>query len=36
MSPLRYQKQLRLQEARRPILLQSLDAAMPGHTVGYD
>jgi transcriptional regulator GlxA family with amidase domain len=36
MSPLQYQKQLRLQEARRLILLQSLDAAMAGHTVGYD
>lgn len=36
MSPLQYQKQLRLQEARRLILLQSLDAAMAGHSVGYD
>jgi AraC-like DNA-binding protein len=36
MSPLQYQKQLRLQEARRLILSQSLDAAVAGHTVGYD
>jgi AraC-like DNA-binding protein len=36
MSPLQYQKQLRLQEARRLILTQSLDAAASGHAVGYD
>jgi AraC-like DNA-binding protein len=36
MSPLQYQKQLRLQEARRLILSQSLDAATAGHAVGYD
>ena len=36
MSPLQYQKQLRLQEARRLILSQSLDAAMAGHAVGYE
>lgn len=36
MSPLQYQKQLRLQEARRLILSQSLDAAVAGHRVGYD
>ncbi|CAN7207568.1 AraC family transcriptional regulator N-terminal domain-containing protein [Rhizobium sp. LjRoot254] len=36
MSPLQYQKQLRLQEARRLILTRSLDAASAGHTVGYD
>jgi AraC-like DNA-binding protein len=35
MSPLQYQKQLRLQEARRLILSQSLDAATAGHSVGY-
>jgi AraC-like DNA-binding protein len=35
MSPLQYQKQLRLQEARRLILLQSIDAAVAGHSVGY-
>jgi AraC-like DNA-binding protein len=36
MSPLQYQKQLRLQEARRLILTQSLDAAVAAHTVGYE
>ncbi|GLQ57347.1 hypothetical protein GCM10010862_46060 [Devosia nitrariae] len=36
MSPLQYQKQLRLQEARRLILSQSADAATAGHRVGYD
>jgi AraC-like DNA-binding protein len=36
MSPLQYQKQLRLQEARRLILFQSLDAAAAGRSVGYD
>jgi AraC-like DNA-binding protein len=36
MSPLQYQKQLRLQEARRLILSQSLDAAIAGHAVGYE
>ncbi len=36
MSPLQYQKQLRLQEARRLMLTQSADAAMAGHSVGYD
>jgi AraC-like DNA-binding protein len=36
MSPLQYQKQLRLQEARRLILAQALDAASAGHRVGYD
>jgi AraC-like DNA-binding protein len=36
MSPLQYQKQLRLQEARRLILSQSLDAATAGHVVGYE
>lgn len=36
MSPLQYQKQLRLQEARRLILSQALDAATAGHTVGYE
>lgn len=36
MSPLQYQKQLRLQEARRLILGQALDAASAGHQVGYD
>lgn len=36
MSPLQYQKQLRLQEARRLILSQSLDAATAGYSVGYE
>lgn len=36
MSPLQYQKQLRLQEARRLLLLDSLDAASAGHRVGYE
>jgi len=36
MSPLQYQKQIRLQEARRMILAQSFDAATAGHTVGYE
>jgi len=36
MSPLQYQKQLRLQEARRLILSQAADAATAGHQVGYD
>jgi AraC-like DNA-binding protein len=36
MSPLQYQKQLRLQEARRLMLAQSLDAATASHHVGYE
>lgn len=36
MSPLQYQKQLRLQEARRLILSNAADAATAGHRVGYD
>ena len=36
MSPLQYQKQLRLQEARRLILGATLDAASAGFRVGYD
>jgi AraC-like DNA-binding protein len=36
MSPLQYQKQLRLQEARRMMLGESLDAAMASHSVGYE
>jgi AraC-like DNA-binding protein len=36
MSPLQYQKQFRLQEARNLILSQRLDAATAGHAVGYD
>ena len=36
MSPLQYQKQLRLQEARRLMLGQALDAATASHHVGYE
>lgn len=36
MSPLQFQKQLRLQEARRILLSEDLDAASAGHRVGYD
>jgi AraC-like DNA-binding protein len=36
MSPLQYQKQLRLQEARRLLLAGSTDAARAGHAVGYE
>ena len=36
MSPLQYQKQLRLQEARRMMLVQDVDAATAGHRVGYE
>jgi AraC-like DNA-binding protein len=36
MSPLQFQKQLRLQEARRVMLGENLDAASAGYRVGYD
>jgi AraC-like DNA-binding protein len=36
MSPLQFQKQLRLQEARRLMLGECLDAASAGYRVGYD
>ena len=36
MSPLQFQKQMRLQEARRLMLGESLDAASAGYRVGYD
>ena len=36
MSPLQFQKQLRLQEARRLMLGDDLDAATAGYLVGYD
>jgi AraC-like DNA-binding protein len=36
MSPLQYQKQLRLHEARRIILSQAADAATAGYRVGYE
>ena len=35
MSPLQFQKQVRLQEARRLMLGEDLDAASAGHRVGY-
>jgi AraC-like DNA-binding protein len=36
MSPLQFQKQLRLQEARRLLLGERLDAATAGYRVGYN
>jgi len=36
MSPLQFQKQLRLQEARRLMLNENLDAGEAGYRVGYD
>ncbi|MEG4806007.1 helix-turn-helix domain-containing protein [Microcoleus sp. F8-D3] len=36
MSPLQFQKQLRLQEARRLILGENLDASSAAYRVGYD
>lgn len=36
MSPLQYQKQLRLQEARRLMLVHDVDAATAAHRVGYE
>lgn len=36
MTPLQYQKQLRLQEARRLMLSDDVDAATAGFTVGYE
>lgn len=36
MSPLQFQKQLRLQEARRLMLSEGFDAAQAGNRVGYD
>jgi AraC-like DNA-binding protein len=35
MSPLQFQKHLRLQEARRLMLGEGLDAASAGYRVGY-
>ncbi|QWK81354.1 AraC family transcriptional regulator [Ochrobactrum sp. BTU1] len=35
MSPIQYQKQLRLTEARRLMLVERLDAGTAGHRVGY-
>ena len=36
MSPLQYQKRLRLQEARRLLLGESIDAAEAAYRVGYE
>jgi AraC-like DNA-binding protein len=36
MSPLQFQKQIRLQEARRLMLSENLDAGSAGYRVGYD
>lgn len=36
MTPLQYQKQLRLQEARRLLFAEQLDAATASHKVGYE
>ena len=36
MSPLQYQKQLRLQEARSLMMSEAVDAANAGHRVGYE
>lgn len=36
MSPLQFQKQLRMQEARRLMLAEDVDAASAGFRVGYD
>jgi len=36
MSPLQFQKQLRLQEARRLMLVDGMEAAAAGHRVGYE
>ncbi len=36
MSPLQFQKQLRLQEARRLMIGDALDATTAGFRVGYD
>ncbi|MGI8923739.1 MAG: helix-turn-helix domain-containing protein [Fimbriimonadales bacterium] len=36
MSPLQFQKQLRLQEARRLMLSDELDARSAAYKVGYD
>jgi AraC-like DNA-binding protein len=36
MSPLQFQKQLRLHQARRLMLIENIDAAAAGHRVGYE
>ena len=35
MTPMQYQKQLRLNEARRLMLVENLDVGTAGHRVGY-
>jgi AraC-like DNA-binding protein len=36
MSPLQFQKQLRLHQARSLMLTEGIDAASAGHRVGYE
>jgi len=36
MTPVQYQKQIRLQDARRLLLAEHIDASTAGHRVGYD
>jgi transcriptional regulator GlxA family with amidase domain len=36
MSPLQYQKHIRLQEARRMLSLETIDAASVAYQVGYE
>jgi transcriptional regulator GlxA family with amidase domain len=36
MSPLQYQKQLRLQQARELVLTADIDVTRVAHTVGYE
>ena len=36
MTPLQFQKQMRMQEAKRLMVSQDMDAASAGHKVGYD
>jgi AraC-like DNA-binding protein len=36
MSPLQYQKQIRLQEARRLLSVETIDAASVAYQVGYE
>jgi len=36
MSPLQYQKQLRLQEARRLLMAEGVEVSVAGYRVGYE
>ncbi len=36
MSPLQFQKHIRLQEARRLMIAKDLDSTTAGHRVGYE